>query len=312
MTNQSSDLVAARIQALRQSRGWSARDLARRCAELGANQLTASVIANIETGRRDASGRRRRDVSVDELLTLALALEVPPLDLIQISAADKPMNVQITPLVSASRDELISWLRGRSAFIPLNPLDGFALCGSCRTPLSIRGGPDEPRFYCANPSCDSPVIDCAAGLALRRVLEMLADLGRTEDFRKAVSALHSDESAESTESQIVALQTEIDNLEDQRANAIRDLENLAEHPELSTKVVAGAISSFDGRINDLRQEIAKARRRLHSKNSIRIEIDDTVGSLPRRPRRAMMAALMTVIITPNCNIEIERLWEQKQ
>jgi transcriptional regulator with XRE-family HTH domain len=300
-----SDLVAARIHALRLRRGWSARDLAERCAELGANQLTAAVIANIETGRRDANGRRRRDVSVDELLALAQALEVPPFDLIRIQAADRPINVQITPLVSASRDELTSWLRGLSTFIPLTPLDGFALCGSCRSPISARSGPDGVRFYCANQSCTSPVTDCLAGPAIDRTLDELAKIAQTEDFRNAVSALNADEPAKSIESKIIALCTEIDNLEDRRADMIRDLGNLANRPELSAKVTANAISSFDSRINDLRQEVADARRRLRGRDSIVMDTDDAVAPLPGRPIRAMMATLIAVIITSACDVKIE-------
>ncbi len=72
-----SDLSGARVRETRGRRGWTARQLADRCAEAGAPELTVSVIANIETGRRDAEGRRRRDVTIDELLALAYVLEVP-------------------------------------------------------------------------------------------------------------------------------------------------------------------------------------------------------------------------------------------
>jgi transcriptional regulator with XRE-family HTH domain len=72
-----SDIVAGRVRELRQRWGWSAARLAERCAEVGAPQLTASVIANIESGRRDKQGRRRREVTVDEARYLGLALSVP-------------------------------------------------------------------------------------------------------------------------------------------------------------------------------------------------------------------------------------------
>lgn len=73
-----SDVVANRVRAIRDQRGWTAQQLAARCAQIGAPRLTALVIANIETGRRDAQGRRRRNVTVDELVALARALDVPP------------------------------------------------------------------------------------------------------------------------------------------------------------------------------------------------------------------------------------------
>ena len=77
-----SDLAGARIREIRGRRGWTARQLADRCADAGAPELTASVIANIETGRRDTEGRRRRDVTIDELMALAYVLEVPPVSLL--------------------------------------------------------------------------------------------------------------------------------------------------------------------------------------------------------------------------------------
>jgi hypothetical protein len=50
--------------------------------------LTASVIANIETGRRDEQGRRRRDVTVDEVVALAAALEEPVASLLGLAVGE--------------------------------------------------------------------------------------------------------------------------------------------------------------------------------------------------------------------------------
>jgi hypothetical protein len=62
-------------------------------------------LANIET--------RRRDVSVDELLVLALALDVAPIHLL---APDGAIRLAITPTVSVvATDELRRWLRGEQA-----------------------------------------------------------------------------------------------------------------------------------------------------------------------------------------------------
>jgi len=77
-----SDVVGDWVRALRQRRGWTAKELAEHCAEAGAPLLTGPSILNIETGRRGADGRRRRDVSVDELLTLAYVLGVSPVSLL--------------------------------------------------------------------------------------------------------------------------------------------------------------------------------------------------------------------------------------
>jgi transcriptional regulator with XRE-family HTH domain len=72
-----SDDVARQVRELRKRRGWSAARLAEQCAVAGAPQLTAEAIGNIERGRRDKQGRRRRHVTVDELLAFAEALGVP-------------------------------------------------------------------------------------------------------------------------------------------------------------------------------------------------------------------------------------------
>jgi hypothetical protein len=42
------------------------------------------VIANIESGRRDESGRRRRDVTVDDAVGFAKALDVPLIHLLPV------------------------------------------------------------------------------------------------------------------------------------------------------------------------------------------------------------------------------------
>lgn len=78
-----SEVVGERVKQARKRRGWKATQLAERCAEVGASDLTAQAIANIENGRKDReTQRRRRHVTVDELLALALALDVAPVHLL--------------------------------------------------------------------------------------------------------------------------------------------------------------------------------------------------------------------------------------
>ena len=74
-----SDSVAARIRQVRKRRGWSPADLAARCTALGATDLTENVIENIESRSARAS-KRPRPVTVDELLALAAALAVAPVE----------------------------------------------------------------------------------------------------------------------------------------------------------------------------------------------------------------------------------------
>lgn len=105
-----SDLAGRRIKETRLRRGWTAAQLAARCADLGAPELTASVIANVETGRRDQSGRRRRFVTVDELLTLAYALDVAPVLLFVPVGEDT--RLQLAPNVAVDSFQALSWVSG--------------------------------------------------------------------------------------------------------------------------------------------------------------------------------------------------------
>ena len=106
-----SDLVAGRIKEARKKRGWSVRQLAEQCAKAGAGGLTQNAIENIERGRRDGEGRRRREVTVDELLALAYVLSVAPVNLlvpIDDDAARYPLVADHA--VSAGRAR--EWIRG--------------------------------------------------------------------------------------------------------------------------------------------------------------------------------------------------------
>lgn len=75
-----SDVVGDRIAAIRRRAGISRDEIARRCTDHGW-QMTAAVLTNIETGRRQ-QGVRRREVTIDEVAVLAHALDVPPVLLI--------------------------------------------------------------------------------------------------------------------------------------------------------------------------------------------------------------------------------------
>ncbi|MFF5992602.1 helix-turn-helix domain-containing protein [Prauserella flavalba] len=77
-----SDTVADQIASWRKRRGLNRDQLAEACAKLGMPELTHAAITNIESGRRNKEGLRRRTVSIDELVVLAVALNVPPVSLI--------------------------------------------------------------------------------------------------------------------------------------------------------------------------------------------------------------------------------------
>jgi transcriptional regulator with XRE-family HTH domain len=105
-----SDFVADRLRQIRQRRGLTAEGLAARCAEIGAPEITRSVIANIETGRRGPDGRRRREVSVDELLIFAYALQVPPALL--VVPLDGAEELEVTVDVRMDVLKAAAWMTG--------------------------------------------------------------------------------------------------------------------------------------------------------------------------------------------------------
>lgn len=130
MTQTASDVIASRIQSVRGSRGWSAARLAAVCKSRGFDSITDSVVANIESGRRQ-DGHRRRDVTVDELMQLSVALSVPPV-LLLLPWGDSPgpeiledrsydtielMKLLLgkTPATYLNLEDLTAWRRGESA-----------------------------------------------------------------------------------------------------------------------------------------------------------------------------------------------------
>jgi transcriptional regulator with XRE-family HTH domain len=114
-----SDFVGERVKGLRTARGWTAKQLAERCAAIGAPELTAPVIANIETGRRDKDGRRRRQVTIDEAMTLAYALDVPPVYL--FVPIDGSEALKVTTEIEMGPFEAVTWAIGASAGVTHDP-----------------------------------------------------------------------------------------------------------------------------------------------------------------------------------------------
>lgn len=77
-----SDRLGTRIRDLRTRVGLSQEDLAAAARDAGAGDgFTATVVGAMESGRR-REGRRTRLFTLDELLPLAAALEVSPLELL--------------------------------------------------------------------------------------------------------------------------------------------------------------------------------------------------------------------------------------
>lgn len=116
-------MTAEQVRRHRERLGMSREQLAAECARLGAPQLTYAAIVSIELGRRDKAGKRRRDVSVDELLVLGLALAVPPLLLLVPLGAEE--SVPTAPAADPRDPYTVwKWVTGAETPTLAGPIDG--------------------------------------------------------------------------------------------------------------------------------------------------------------------------------------------
>lgn len=99
------ETVRHRVREVRDRRGWKQRDLVAELAKVGL-KLDPASLARIETGKRA--------VKVNELVALAAALEVSPMQLLLPSVGST--EVVLTPEVTVSTRDARVWFR---AFAPL-------------------------------------------------------------------------------------------------------------------------------------------------------------------------------------------------
>lgn len=110
---------------MRKRRDLSLGDLAARCAEIDpGRKWTENTIENIEGGRR-RGGSHRRAVTVDELLTLAAALNVAPVHLL-VSPDDFLSSYQVTSEISAAAIYVRHWIRGVLPLAEADPREYFS------------------------------------------------------------------------------------------------------------------------------------------------------------------------------------------
>lgn len=113
MHSSPSDHVANQVRKLRQNLGINRTELADLCARVGMPQLTAAAITNIETGRPDKeTGKRRRDITLEELLCLALVLGIHPVDLMVPNDLADFAEYRITPEMPLAAGDMREWIRG--------------------------------------------------------------------------------------------------------------------------------------------------------------------------------------------------------
>lgn len=107
-----SDLAGERIRQVRQRRGWTVRELASRCTDVGASHITAAVITDLETRRRSS-----RKITIDELLVLAHVLEVPPVLL--FVPLDDAEVLEIAPGVELGALDAAAWVADDDVLLTL-------------------------------------------------------------------------------------------------------------------------------------------------------------------------------------------------
>jgi transcriptional regulator with XRE-family HTH domain len=104
-----SDIVGDQVREIRKRLGLSVDELAERCSVAGAPELTANALYLVEGGRRDKEGRRRRRITVDELLVLAFALDVSPIALL---LPPRRGDYPLTSGIQADAENVYLWLTG--------------------------------------------------------------------------------------------------------------------------------------------------------------------------------------------------------
>jgi transcriptional regulator with XRE-family HTH domain len=98
-------LIGERVSVIRKTRSMSQEALADAMQELGV-PFPRVVIAKLESGRRSF-------VKTDELLGLCIVLGIAPVDLLVPDDMNDELY-QVTPLVTASADNVREWVRGES------------------------------------------------------------------------------------------------------------------------------------------------------------------------------------------------------
>lgn len=96
------EIVAKRVKALRQARGWTVEELAAVCAASGAPGVTAAKLYRLERGERRPH--------LNDIGALAVALDVPLL-VLQMPSVNVP--VRLTDELAAPAQAVAEWATGR-------------------------------------------------------------------------------------------------------------------------------------------------------------------------------------------------------
>lgn len=119
-----SAVIADQVRERRRQLDMNRQQLADKCASVGAPGLTLAALTNIETGRPDKAGKRRRDVTVEELFALACALNIHPVDLMVPSTAADEESYGVTPEITTTAATARDWISGTAFLVaPETPAD---------------------------------------------------------------------------------------------------------------------------------------------------------------------------------------------
>lgn len=167
-------------------------------------------------------------------------------------------------------------------------LSGVAECGSCGSKL--RNKPMHKRgrvYYCAEiGKCPNKVLRSAKYLdayVRGRVVRLLND----PRFLDELDVAQADPS----------LGAEIATLERRRAEVLSQLENLADHPDVSPEMIARALTSFDRKIAELRERIETTAEQRLARRMAGITLEDFMRE-PIEVQTATVRALYRIVVLP--------------
>ncbi|MFJ4365137.1 recombinase family protein [Streptomyces chartreusis] len=175
-------------------------------------------------------------------------------------------------------------------------LSTVADCGGCGAERGMRGRPvggkDKPhrrtrytQYYCPQCKKVSRKTDHVDAYVEGRVLRLLNSPRLIEELRA------------STESQVPGFSSQIAELERRKAEKTKQLEDLADNPDLDMGLAMRAIASFDRKISDLRAQHAASSEQRSLERMVGISREDWEG-LPVDVRTATVKTLFRVVILP--------------
>ncbi len=103
------ELMGKQLRALRKRRAKTQKDLADRLTELGL-PFHQTTVARLEAGKRV--------VSVEDVLAVSAALNVPPTQLFAFAYLEPGAKITVTPKFELTPGGMRNWLRGNAPGIP--------------------------------------------------------------------------------------------------------------------------------------------------------------------------------------------------